>query len=75
MKTGWLELHFGIIWDEIIVEMYENTQKKECHLKDSYENASFVLVNIIWIDGPNIALSNGENRRSIACSYQKLFAI
>ncbi len=27
------------------------------------------------IDGPNIALSNGENRRSIACSYQKLFAI
>ena len=42
-KNGWFELYFGVIWDEIIVEIYENTQKKECQLKSIFGLSEYYM--------------------------------
>ena len=61
----------GNLKNKILLKIYENFAKKRM----SIEKSSFVSVNIIRIDGPNLALSYGENRRSTSCSNQKLFPI
>ncbi len=64
-----------MIWARINTKIHENTRgDKRCQLKSFCEKASFVFINFIWLDGSNVALSNGENRKSRSYSYQKLFA-